>query len=142
MNFHPSQILDQDSALSSVTTTAVDSSPREDGDAIAIGGFFSRRGRGNFNATMESTMTLTSALDTEDPEADAEEELVAPGLHSKFNKSGLEFLKSSFLRHVHEILEQGIPDGWLMDTSLPPYFARLLTQTILRPKHHPDSICG
>jgi len=36
---------------------------------------------------------------------------VPPGLHSKFNSSGLEFLKSSFLRHVHDILEQGIPDG-------------------------------
>jgi len=55
------------------------------------------------------------------PEASADEEgeeeekesahLAGPGLHSKFNSSGLEFLKSSFLRHVHEILEQGIPDG-------------------------------
>lgn len=57
-------------------------------------------------------MTMTSALGTDDKETSKEvEELVLPGLHSKFNKSGLEFLKSSFLRHVHEILEQGIPDG-------------------------------
>jgi len=61
---------------------------------------------------MDSTMTMTSALGTDDKETSKEvEELVLPGLHSKFNKSGLEFLKSSFLRHVHEILEQGIPDG-------------------------------
>jgi len=37
--------------------------------------------------------------------------LSPPGLHTKFNRSGLEFLKASFLRHVHEILEKGIPDG-------------------------------
>jgi len=54
-----------------------------------------------------------SAVATKEEEEEEEEEegLVPGGLHSKFNKTGLEFLKSSFLRHVHEILEQGIPDG-------------------------------
>jgi len=56
-----------------------------------------------------SGLTLASKEGDEDDED--EEEGVLPGLHSKFNNSGLEFLKSSFLRHVHDILEQGIPDG-------------------------------
>ena len=55
----------------------------------------------------------SSGVDASAREGKEEDEsgFVPPGLHSKFNSSGLEFLKSSFLRHVHEILEQGIPDG-------------------------------
>jgi len=62
---------------------------------------------------MAAAACSSSLLRSEEAEGegDSSPPLVPPGLHTKFNHSGLEFLKASFLRHVHEILEKGIPDG-------------------------------
>ena len=84
----------------------------------AIGALFSRRPhwRGNLNRDTSTMSQLSTTVSHEHSKAKKASNVavVPPGLHSKFNSSGLEFLKSSFLRHVHEILEQGIPDGVYM----------------------------